>query len=254
MFIFKKVVSQFLAPVPLCLFISFAGLFFLWFTKKQKTGRVLVSAGICLLALLSFDPVSEKLIGPLEHRYGMYVSEDMNDRAEFVVVLGGGHVSDPSIPVTGQINDSSLVRIVEGVRVYRSNPGSKLVLSGGSVSDPVTEASVAADIAKITGVDEADIIMESDSLDTKDQARLIKPIVGDSRFVLVTSAYHMPRSMAMFRKAGMNPVPAPTGHLARKKRRLTIGSFFPDALSLERSEAALHEYLGIVWAKLRGQI
>jgi uncharacterized SAM-binding protein YcdF (DUF218 family) len=122
------------------------------------------------------------------------------------------------------------------------------------VSDPVTEASVAADIAKITGVDEADIIMESDSLDTKDQARLIKPIVGDSRFVLVTSAYHMPRSMAMFRKAGMNPVPAPTGHLARKKRRLTIGSFFPDALSLERSEAALHEYLGIVWAKLRGQI
>ena len=90
------------------------------------------------------------------------------------------------------------------------------------------------------------------SRDTKDEARLMQKIVGRDRFVLVTSAAHMPRSMALFAKRGMRPVPAPTEYLAAESRG--PARFFPSADGLERAERAFHEYLGLAWAKLRGQI
>jgi uncharacterized SAM-binding protein YcdF (DUF218 family) len=96
--------------------------------------------------------------------------------------------------------------------------------------------------------------MESVSKDTKDEARLIEEIVGNDSFVLVTSASHMPRSMAIFEKRGMHPIPAPTEHLAKESQRISPGMFFPSADGLKKAERAFHEYLGLGWAKLRGQI
>jgi uncharacterized SAM-binding protein YcdF (DUF218 family) len=110
-----------------------------------------------------------------------------------------------------------------------------------------------ARVAMEIGVPENDIILESKSKDTKDQAKIIKSIIGSEPFVLVTSASHMPRSMAMFRKLGMSPIPSPIGHRVRGGQGLSPHSFFPGTGNLRKAELAVHEYLGLTWPKLMGQ-
>jgi len=248
-------------PVTFSILISLIGLLLLWFTKRQKTGKIFVSLGIFLLLLFSYNAISNQLLKPLENKYNTNtiqrekgIPSENIDSVKFIVVLGGGHISDSRLPVTSQIGEETLVRLIEGIRLYRKYTGVKLVLSGGSVFDPMPDADIMAKLAKELGVNENDILIESESKDTMDEAHFIKPIVNNDRFLLVTSASHMPRSMALFKKAGMNPIPAPTGHKVKDSQTLDPLLFFPKAENLLESEAGLHEYLGIAWAKLRDQI
>ena len=156
--------------------------------------------------------------------------------------------------MTSQISTESLYRVLEGVRLYKAGPGRKLILSGGGGDDPVPESQTMSRIALIMGVNPPDIIQESTSLDTEEQARLIRPMVGREKFFLVTSASHLPRAMAMFQKQGLLPLAAPVGHLVRQAPHWSPGDCFPGSGSLQRFEVALHEYLGLAWARLRGVI
>lgn len=261
MFILKKIISSILMPMPLGFLIALIGLFLLWFTKKQKMGKGFVTVGIFLMLLLSYGVISDQLIRPLERKYEPDNMQLQNQipaeeriSIKFIVVLGGGHTSDIKVPITSQLGEDSLTRLIEGIRLHRKFPAMKLILSGGSVFDPIPEAKVMADLAKEIGVNENDIILESKSQDTIDEANLIKTIVNNDKFFLVTSASHMPRSMAMFKKLGMHPIPAPTGHEVKDKKYFNPYSFFPGAGNILNSDKAIHEYLGILWAKLRGQI
>ncbi len=261
MFILKKIISGFLYPLPLSLLLSFLGLYMLWFTAKQRAGKILVSVGVIILTLFSCSVIANKLLRPLERKYESFemrgsssvsIIED-EPAIKYVVVLGGGHTSDPELPLISQIGRSSLVRLIEGIRIYRKYPGAKLILSGGIVFDPVPEAEVLARVAMGIGIPENDIILETKSKDTKDQAKFIKPIVSNEPFVLVTEASHMPRSMALFKKLGMNPTPSPIGHYVHEGQGLSPHSFFPSTGDLYKSERAIYEYLGLAWSKLRGQ-
>ncbi|MGR3176677.1 MAG: ElyC/SanA/YdcF family protein [Candidatus Anammoxibacter sp.] len=262
MFIFKKIFSQFFFPVPLVIYILIVAAFLLWFTNKQKTGKILVSSGILLFLLFSYPGMSNALLRHLENQYDtpdIHQLLDISQKYEgkpinLIVVLGGGHTSDPDIPLTSQINRHSLVRLIEGIRIYREIPNSKLLLSGGSVFDPIPNAKIMADIATAIGVEEDDIIVELESKDTREQAIIIKYIVGSDPFILVTSASHMPRSMALFKKLGMNPIPAPTGHHVKARQTFSPGLFSPNGQEITKAESAFYEYMGLAWAKLRGQI
>ena len=254
MFLLKKMLAPLFFPVSLCLEILLLGLILLWFTRKQKTGKVVLSIGFLFLALLSFDATSDKLSQPLEYKYPPVLKADDVPGVKWVVVLGGGHTSDPQLPVTSQIGGASVARLVEGIRLSKMLPESKLILSGGSAFDPVANAQIMADVAVAIGVDKRDLILETISKDTKDQARLINEIVGKDSFMMVTSASHMPRSMALFEKQGMRPIPAPTGFGVKKRQRPSPGMFFPRASALLKAEIAFHEYLGMAWAKIRGQM
>ncbi len=147
-----------------------------------------------------------------------------------------------------------LARVVEGVRLYKAIPGTKLLLSGGGVFDPVPEAEVMARIALLLGVKPQDISLETDSRDTADQAEIIAKMIGPEKIILVTSAAHMPRSMALFRKRGLQPIPAPADFHVRGAQRPVPGMVFPHGSSLSEVEIAAHEYLGLAWAWLRGMI
>jgi len=254
LFLFKKIVGPLFFPVSICLVLLVLGLIFLWFTRRQKTGKVLVTIGVVLLALFSYSAFSDHLLGPLEYRYPPVLNPAGFSDVKWVVVLGSGHISDPRLPVTGQIDESAAVRLVEGIRLHRMLPDSKLVLSGGRVFDPVPHARVMADVAAVVGVDKHHIVLQARSRDTKDEARFIRDIVGNEKFILVTSASHMPRSMAMFKKLGMDPFPAPTDHWVKERQRISPSMFFPSAGNLRKAERAVYEYLGLMWAKLRGQL
>ena len=83
--------------------------------------------------------------------------------------------------------------------------------------------------------------------DTREEAKNIKNILRNERFVLVTSAYHMQRAMIIFESEGMKPIPAPTDFLIKDS---DTAISLPDGYSLQKTEKAWHEYLGIFWAKI----
>lgn len=261
MYVFKKIVGHIFLPVPLCVEILLLGLLLLWFTRRQRTGKVLVTLAAALLAGFGYYGVSSRILLPLERAYPPLADEAAaaalargdGGSLRWIVVLGGGHRSDPAVPITSQLSDASLGRIVEAVRLYREFPGAKLVLSGGHYGDPVSDARAMARVAETLGVLPDRIVLEGWALDTKDQAREIKAIVGDDPFLLVTCASHMPRSMAILRGQGLRPVAAPAHYLARKRQGFHPGALFPDAEGLQAAERAVYEYLGLLWAELRGQ-
>lgn len=260
MFLLKKFISRLLFPVSLSAEVLVAGLVTLLFTRKQRTGKLVVSLGVALLLLLGSRSVSSQLLKPLEDRYPplSLKSEDeirnLSSSVKYVIVLGAGSSSDLRLPPTGQIGSETMARLVEGLRLCRDLHRCKLILSGGKVFEAVSEAEAMAKVADALGVSREDIVLESRSRDTAEQARLLQPMVGRDSFVLVTSASHMPRSMALFKKLGMNPIPAPTYFLALDKAQMGLDDYCPSTEGLETAEKAFHEYMGLAWERLTGQI
>ena len=262
MFILKKIISPFFDPATIALILLVLGLILLFFTRRQKAGRFSVAVGALIFGIFSYGVTADYLLKPLEYVYRplpmQLFSGGLKNNpaagAKWIVVLGGGVASDDTIPITSQLGDASIVRLVEGIRLHKKLPRSKLVFVGGKVFGKKAEAEALAELARDLGIQDKNIIMLTDAKDTKDSARSVKDLVGRDRHVLVTSASHMPRSVSLFRKQGLDPVPAPTDHEAIQGNRLRPGAFFPSGNGLKKSESALHEYLGTLWARLRGQI
>ena len=255
-FVLKKIVSPFFMPVPACLVLALLGLIFLWFTRKQKTGKILVTIATVLLGLLSYGAVADMLGRPLEQEYPPLTNFERFENVKWIVVLGGGSGVDPGLPPSTYLSDASLVRLSESVFIHNRLPKTKLILTGRSGFEGITPvAEVMGDVAVEWGVAPEDIVLENQATDTKDHPIYVKEIVGSDEFILVTSASHMPRAIALFRKHGMKPIPAPSDFMVREREGgLRPAVFFPSAGALEMAGRAIHEYLGILWAKLRSQI
>jgi uncharacterized SAM-binding protein YcdF (DUF218 family) len=251
MFLMKKIVSRFLFPLPLSLEFLIVGLFLLWFTRRQRAGKALVTCGALLLVGLSNTFTSNALLRPLEHHYpplAVLHAGPGAPAAGFIVVLGGWADDDPNVPITSHISADLMVRLIEGVRLHRELPGSKLILSGGNDS-----AEGMARMAEALGVSAEEIVRLSEPRDTEEESQQVAPIVGPQRLILVTSASHMPRAMGLFRKRGLQPIAAPTDYLA-PRHRAESDDFFPDGYQLFKSQVAFYEYLGLAWETLRGKI
>lgn len=251
MFLFKKICGTLLLPVGLSLVFLLCGWVLLFSRRRLKIGRALVIIGFFILLLPSLDSCADLLLRPLESWHPPYKIV-AQPPVNLVVVLGGGVTSGGPERPAAVPNGASLVRLAEGVRIHKLTPASKLVVSGGSVFGSAADGDALAATARGWGVNPQDILVERASLDTEDQARSIKKIAGGRSFALVTSAVHMPRAMALFRKEGLAPVAAPTDYFPGDKgdpRR-----FLPRVSALRKAETALYEYMGLAWAKVRGKI
>jgi uncharacterized SAM-binding protein YcdF (DUF218 family) len=263
MFLFKKIVAPLFTPMTLILELFLIGLVLLWFTKRQKTGKAIIACGALMLAILSYGSFSDLLLMPFERQYPPLMiesaksglsSSDSIHSIKWIVLLGGGHIADPRVPVTSQISNESLTRLVECLRIHRLIAGSKIIISGGAVYDSSSEASTLAKVAEILSVNARDIVLDDLSRDTEEQAQNISSIVAHDRFVLVTSAYHMPRSMTIFERAGLNPIPAPTAHLVKARQMNSPEDFYPSSMGIVKAEHAMHEYLGLLWLRMRNRM
>lgn len=258
MFFFKKFITPLFYPFSIIILLLLTGMAMLWFTRKQKAGKIIVTSAACLLVILGYDYVPDLLLAPLENRYPPFSLEKNHNPippVKWIVVLGGGYVNDRAIPVTDQVSSSTLKRIAEGIRIHKSMPGSRIVLSGGPVYYSEPEANIMFKVTTIMGIDEKNIIMESLSKDTAEQALNIKRLLGRDRFVLVTSAYHMPRSIRTFNSYDLSPIAAPIDRFVKKND----GDFMPRRLypslnGLNKTAIAIHEYLGLAWLWLKMQI
>ncbi|MDQ1278679.1 MAG: hypothetical protein QG555_1722 [Thermodesulfobacteriota bacterium] len=250
LFLLKKIVSLLIQPLSIVSALLVSGLILLGVTRKKNLASILLTLGTILLLLASYGFLADRLVVSLENRYLPLLDARIIQNAKdvkWIVVLGGGTLPDPRLPLSSQLDPSSLTRLLEGIRLHRQLPASRLFLSGGAVFQDAPESETLAQTAVLMGVNEKDMIRENKSLDTADQAKMLSRIVGRKRFILVTSAIHMPRSMALFHKFGMDPIPAPTNYMVVKQSRFHPGMLFPDSRSLHSMEAAIHEYLGLIW-------
>ena len=247
MFIFKKIVSAFLLPLPIGLFLLLLSFLYLMFNSYKKA-KVFLFLGICWFFLFSFQPFSNALLKPLENTYEALLE---TPKVEYVLVLGSEHRSDDDLSITSQVKGIAINRLVEGIRHYKNLENVKLIVSGYGGFDKNSHAFMQERLAISLGVNPSDIIRLDSPKDTKEEAVETKKILADKPFILVTSAFHMKRSALLFQKEGLNIIPSPTSHLAYEATSLS--SYF-EAFNIRKCEMAIHEYLGLMYSWLRNEI
>jgi uncharacterized SAM-binding protein YcdF (DUF218 family) len=172
MFILKKLVSRFFFPLSLVIELLLLGIFL----KKQRTKVIL--AGVVILYLFSFSPFGYLILRPLESQYVPISSSSLNKEVRWIVVLGGGSREDKTLTPEDRLGDASLKRLLEGVRLSRVLPQSRLVLSSGDYQGISPVALIMQHVALDQGVARDRIILETASLDTTDQARFLRDRLG----------------------------------------------------------------------------
>lgn len=252
MFLFKKLFSGVVMPLSLGFLLLLFGLLLLWFSRRQKTGKVLVTLGFVLLLVQGYGWGFESALKALEREYPPVAT--MPADAKWVVVLGGGTSSDATLPLHSRLSEASLARLIEGVRLYRQQSGAKLLVSGGRVFGYGADADAMRELAVALGVNPADIVLDEESQDTETQAKVVRQSVGGDRVVLVTSASHMSRAVGLFRQVGVEVLPAPTHYLVQTNAASSPTAVFPASDGFLQAQRVVYEYMGIVWAKLRGQL
>lgn len=260
LFWLKKFISIWLMPIAFCIVAIVAGLLLLRFQKRPRLGRALVVGGVILLMLFSNDLFSRLLIGPLERRYPaipeIAAGSPLPPRlagCQFVIVLGSGNGHTPGLSANNLLSRSALARVVEAVRLLQLLPAAKLVVSGPGDGRSAPHATVLGRTALQLGIARDRIVYIDTARDTEEEMHAVRRLVGAAPFALVTSAWHMPRSMALFRGAGLDPVPCPTDFTTHTHDPFNVEDVFWDIASLERSTWAVRERIGYLWIWLRGK-
>jgi uncharacterized SAM-binding protein YcdF (DUF218 family) len=217
---------------------------------RRRLGKAVIAAGAALAYLASTSLVSNALIAPLENRYAPFDAAKAAG-VQNIVVLGSGYEPHDGIPVTGALDADGLARIVEGVRLTRLYPNARLLVSGGALPGFAAPALGYAKMAAELGVDRSAVVVLGHALNTAQEARDVTALLGSAPFILVTSAYHMPRAMWLMRRSGADPLPAPTGQLLRLEHAAERFGIIPGSRGLRKTEIALHEYWGLAAIGLR---
>lgn len=247
-FLLSKVIFFIIRPSNFLLILLGVGVFFL-FGKRQKLGR-----GLVLLSFLGFfafglGPLGNILMQPLEDRF--QTPEDVG-QIDGIIVLGGAI----DTVVTGTRPSTALNTAAERVTIVaelaRKHPGAKVVHSGGAgllLASGATEAEGALPLLLSFGVPRERIVLEDESRNTWENATLTKELLAPKegqRWLLVTSAYHMPRSVGVFEAAGWTGiVPYPVDHRTRGPQ--DAGRWFVGlAEGLKRTDVAVKEWIGLI--------
>jgi uncharacterized SAM-binding protein YcdF (DUF218 family) len=250
-FVFFKVLLCLLLPPSSLLILILTG--FIVLRWHRNAGRILVAAGILLLFGLSFYPVADCLIKPLEVHYKP-LSEDPI-KADAVVVLGGGARDLSWVPSGPEPSASSLERLVCALQLARKHH-LPLVVSGGSGETKpgdAREADAMADTAIRLGFPAQDIIIENRSRNTRENAEAVQKLLPGKTVILVTSSFHMWRSVGMFKKQGFSVLPAPAGYRSQT-RHGSYTDYLPQADALASSSTAIAEYLSLSWYWITGKL
>jgi len=231
-----KIFQEFLLPSVFILVLILAGAILIFRAGKRKIGKILIILGILLYYLFSITPTADLILTPLENRYPSLQKETLDETDKIVLLLGD--------------KESDVLRASEVFKISNiENQKLKIIVSG---TDPLNPKSNEAEEVKEylieRGIPPEIIISEDKSRTTKESAKNLKELVGREPFFLVTSAYHLPRSMESFQKMGMNPIAAPADF--KIKEQYDILDFFPNAQNLRNSDLAFHEYFGILFYRL----
>jgi uncharacterized SAM-binding protein YcdF (DUF218 family) len=244
-FVFKKILTAVLMPPVLNILLALLGL---WIARHyRRTGLWMAVLSLLSVLVLSWPPVSDALVRSLE-RYPP-ITPELLARAQAIVVLGGG--ADTVAHENGQdvIARGARERLRYAVTLQRQS-GLPLLATGGALGSARPEALVMQDVAQREMRGRVRWV-ETASLDTQGNAELSAPLLkaaGVQRIALVTHSWHMVRAAHLFRRQGLEVLPAPMGFTPPPPPRWQ--RMLPRASALVDSSLALHEWLGIVAQRL----
>jgi len=250
-FILGKLFWALVAPGNLLLLLSVLGAVRLW-TSRRRRGFRLAAVPLALLLVIALLPVGQWLVMPLEGRFP--TSPSLPARIDGIIVLGGA--VEPAISrAHGQVAlNGAAERLTSSLLLARSYPNARLLLTGGEAAilpRGESEADVMRAFFVEQGVDPARLLVEDRSRDTFENAvfsrDLVAPVPEDV-WVLVTSAWHMPRAVGCFRRLRWEVIPFPVDYRAEAAPRPN----FLLSEHLELVDVATKEWIGLVAYRLLG--
>lgn len=223
---------------------------------RGRLAGILVSTTVLGLMLAVWTSFGAVLLTPLEQRFPR---SSLPSTIDGIVVLGGGLEGQINLVRGGYELNAGGDRFVEAAVLARRYPQAKIVISGGTgtlILDGEADADTAVRVFTALGVDRGRLILENQSRNTYENAvlskQLVKPEPGQT-WLLVTSAFHMPRSMALFRRAEFDVVPWPADYRTAGDEGFSL---FRDnaADSLQNTTLGLREWVGLLAYWLSGRI
>ena len=251
-----KIFFFFAKPSNAVLLIMGIGLLLMWRPPMLKLGRAVASAGFVLLLVAGFSPLGNLLIEPLEQRFARPAAPPAGISG--IILLGGFEDGLVSRARGSLAVNEAAERVMETLLLSRALPEAKVIFSGGVASILLQDedgGDAVASYLRQAGVASERIVIERDSRNTYENAiftrELVKPKPGD-RWLLVTSAFHMPRSMGIFRQAGYDVVAWPVDYRTRGAADF-LRPFDSGTQGLERIDTAVKEWIGLVAYRLMGR-
>lgn len=253
MFILAKIVGFFVTLSNLLMMIGLIGLALL-FTRRKRRGRRLMIGSMLALAVVGWSPLGNLLISPLENRFPAW---DPGRGAPDGVIVLGGAISPEVAAGRGEITlNEAAERLTAVAALARRYPAARIVFTGGigQLFGTTSEADFVLQLFDSFGIPRERVMLESLSRNTFENAALTKELAQPKRgerWLLVTSAYHMPRSVGVFRQAGF---PVEAFPVDWRTRRVADPAPF-DTLSagLARTDTALREWGGVLAYWLLGR-
>jgi uncharacterized SAM-binding protein YcdF (DUF218 family) len=252
-FILSKTVALLLVPSNLLLLIGAIGLVLL-FTRRQRTGRWIVAASLVLFLIIGFLPVGSLLGHALESRFPPW--DPSRGPPDGIIVLGSAIDPDLSQARGQTALNGSAERVTVIAKLARAYPKARIVYSSGNASlfNGPAEADYVMPLLESFGIPATRVSLETRSRNTYENAlfskALIKPKPGE-RWLLVTSAEHMPRAIGCFRRVGFPVEAYPVDWRTFPRWRFRLSTTF--ARGLRRTDRAVHEWLGLLVYWLSGR-
>lgn len=254
-FVFSKALGFFTQASNLILLLGLIG-WAMVLIRWRRTGTVIVSASLVLLALCGLSPLGDALLLPLSERFAPWRDEG---RAPTGIIVLGGSISPEISAARGMPElNASAERLTIVAQLARKYPDAKIVFSGGNnaiAASALSEAAVAGSLFESFAIAPERIVLERRSRTTAENASdtraLVQPKDGEV-WLLVTSAFHMPRSIGVFRAAGFDVEAYPVDFRTTGWRDALI-PFDRVSDGLLRTDTALHEWIGLVAYRLAGR-
>jgi uncharacterized SAM-binding protein YcdF (DUF218 family) len=247
MFIFSKLLSAITQPMFGLAVVMLAA--FIGMGRWPRLARSLLGLSLVVLALLGFEAVPNALLRPLEMRYATPSADTVASQVG-VIVLGGSFKSAESMVAHGQVPlGEAAERLTQAAALLHQHPEWALVFLGGEgrlLPTGLTEAQMARQFFLEQGIAEDRIQLESRSRTTRENAQQVAQLLGprcQQPWLLITSAWHMPRAMEEFQKTGCRITPYPADY---RTGNYTPWTEYSLAHSLVLWQVALHEWLGIL--------
>lgn len=249
MFVLQKIFNFIIFPPSIFIIILLIALYFN--NKSRRKTAFIIIADIILLYMLSIEPVKNLVLTPLEN-FAAPVNLNEKYDADYIVVLGGGSInSSPEEMGGGSLESDALKRALHGV--YLSGVFKiPVIFSGGRLAEDQTEseADIAVKIMRRHTPGKTVLLKEDRSRTTLENAEFIKSRFNPGRVILVTSAYHMKRSLYIFNRAGIECIAAPADYkIDRSGYNFT--SFLPKTGEMDDIYKGLKEYVGLLFYMLK---
>jgi uncharacterized SAM-binding protein YcdF (DUF218 family) len=246
-FVLSKTLGVMLLPTNFLIGVGLFGAILLA-TRFTSLGRKLLIASVVLLAICGFSPLGKLVLYPLESRFPPW--DAARGAPDGIVVLGGSIDPDLSAAHGLPVFKGAVDRVIAVAALAHRYPNARIIFSGGSgnlISGDAREADYASAVFESLGVPKQRLTMERRSRNTQENAEFSKAIAAPKsgeRWLLVTSAYHMPRSVGLFRKAGFAVEPYPVDwRVGGRADILTLSNLSSEGL--DRVDTGIREWMGL---------